>query len=159
VGVFMFGLVLGSLAMNRRLRRAAARDAAGPGLKSLVGLDLAVAVFAAGLVFVPAGLRAWGADWAVQAVTFGLVAAAGVLAGLVFPLAAAVALKRQGDVVRAAAAVDAADHVGACLGALVTGTLLVPVLGISGSCLTVAAVKVLSALVVGAATVRRTASP
>jgi predicted membrane-bound spermidine synthase len=31
--------------------------------------------------------------------------------------------------------VDSADHFGACLGALLTGTLLVPILGLKVSCI------------------------
>jgi spermidine synthase len=150
VGVFMFGLVLGSWAMNRRLR-----SPRPVGLTTLAGLDLAVMVFAAGLVLALAALRSVAADWAVQAAIFGLVAVAGVLGGLLFPLAAAVMLEDRRTTGRAAGAVDAADNAGACLGAFVTGILLVPVLGVTGACLAVAGTKALSALLVGvAATVR-----
>jgi spermidine synthase len=176
VGVFMFGLVLGSLAMNRRLRRgeadglrrASEQQGVGmpdgvrlpapslPGMRTIVGLDLAMVLFACGLVIVLAILRESAADWAVQAATFALVAAAGVLGGLVFPLAASVALETAASTSRAAGVVDAADNAGACVGALVTGVLLVPVLGVSGACLAVAGLKAMSALVVGvAATVER----
>jgi spermidine synthase len=149
IGVFMLGLVLGSLAMNRRLRAKESR--ALPGLGTVLALDLAIVAFAAGLVLALAVLRQSAADWTVQAVTLALVAVAGVLGGLVFPLAAAVVLADRPDTARAAGAVDAADNAGACLGALVTGVLLVPILGVSGACLAVAGLKVLSALFVGAA--------
>jgi len=80
------------------------------------------------------------------------VAVAGILGGLVFPLAAAVALKERDTTTgRTAGAIDAADHLGACVGALATGTLLVPVLGVSGACLVVVAIKALSAVHVGVA--------
>jgi spermidine synthase len=170
VGIFMFGLVLGSWAMNRRLRPPRPVGPGGdegegplprrPGLRTLAMLDLALVVFAAGLVLALAALRSAAADWAVQAATFGLVAVAGVLGGLVFPLAAGILLENKRSAAgRAAGAVDAADNAGACLGAFVTGVLLVPVLGVSGACLAVAGTKALSALVVGvAATVRPAAS-
>lgn len=167
VGVFMFGLVLGSWAMNRRLRsgengQRGQSPLSSPrpvGLTTLVWLDLAVMVFAASLVLALAALRSVAADWAVQAAIFGLVAVAGVLGGLLFPLAAAVMLEDRRTTGRAAAAVDAADNAGACLGAFVTGILLVPVLGVTGACLAVAGTKALSALLVGvAATVRPAAS-
>jgi len=154
VGVFMFGLVVGSLAMNRRLRRTADHPASRPGLRTVVALDLVLAVFAAALVMVLAGLRASAADWPVQVATFALVAVTGVLGGLVFPLAASVALAGDESTGRAAGAIDAADHVGGCLGALATGLVLVPVFGVSGACLAVAAMKSLSALAVGAAAAR-----
>jgi len=159
IGVFMFGLVAGSLAMNRRLRRAHRAGLPGPGLLTVVALDLAVAVFAAGLVMAVALLRQWAADVPVQIVTFALVAVAGVLGGLVFPLAAAVTLREARSATgRTAGAVDAADHVGACVGALATGAALVPILGTTGACLAVVGLKALSALVAGlAATTERRA--
>jgi len=161
IGVFMFGLVLGSLAMNRRLRRAHRAGKPGPGLATIVSLDLAVAGFAAGLVIATALLARWSADVPVQIITFALVAVAGVLGGLVFPLAAAVTLREAGTATgRTAGAVDAADHVGACVGAFVTGAALVPILGTTGACLAVVGLKALSALVAGAAatTERRVAA-
>jgi spermidine synthase len=203
IGVFMFGLVIGSWAMNRRLSRTeqAAADAADmrggygdpprndllvppqhpmcaaglltrravvlpPGLRSMMWLDVAIALFAAALVVGLAGLRSVAADWVVQAATFALVAVAGVLGGLVFPLAAVILLQGGGatgkpaGTGRAAASVDAADNAGACLGAFVTGALLVPILGAGGACLAVAGVKVLSGLLVGlAVTMRPAVSP
>ncbi|MFO8015261.1 MAG: fused MFS/spermidine synthase [Phycisphaerae bacterium] len=152
IGVFMFGLVAGSLAMNRRLGRLRAAGRTGPGLATVAALDLAVAVFAMGLLVGVGLLRRWSADVPVQVVTFALVGVSGVLGGLVFPLAAAVSLREKGSRTgRAAGAIDAADHVGGCAGALVTGTVLVPVLGLAGACLTVAAMKALSAGLAGAA--------
>ena len=201
IGVFMFGLVIGSWAMNRRLARSeqAAADGAAtlspapggtatllrgrvppwaaftatqqrgratheglraPGLRSMIWLDFAIALFAAALVLGLGGLRLVAADWVVQAATFALVAVAGVLGGLVFPLAAVIVLEGRTSTGRAAASVDAADNAGACLGAFVTGALLVPILGVTGACLAVAGVKALSGLLVGAAaTVRPSASP
>ncbi len=150
IGVFMFGLVVGSLAMNRRLGRLRAAGRTGPGLATVAALDLAVAVFAAGLLVGVGLLRRWSADVPVQVVTFALVGVSGVLGGLVFPLAAAVSLREKGSRTgRAAGAIDAADHVGGCAGALVTGTVLVPVLGLAGACLTVVAMKALSAALAG----------
>jgi len=161
IGVFMFGLVAGSLAMNRRLRRAHRAGRPGPGLLTVAVLDLAMAAFAAGLVMAVVLLRQWSADVPVQIVTFALVGVAGVLGGLVFPLAAAVTLREAGSTTgQTAGAVDAADHLGACVGAFVTGTALVPILGTVGACLTVVGLKALSALVVGlASTTKRRAMP
>ncbi|MCX5682912.1 MAG: hypothetical protein NT049_04425 [Planctomycetota bacterium] len=140
IGVFMFGLVIGSWAMNRRLgadgwhghaplrdhdavtgqaesaRRvsvpaasdtadvrggygdpprngSASTSAPPPGLRSMIWLDVAIALFAGGLVLALSALRGVAADWVVQAATFGLVAVAGVLGGLVFPLAAVIVLQ------------------------------------------------------------------
>ena len=200
IGVFMFGLVLGSWAMNRRLGRSepgmagialqsrdnttsprrqagvgntldarspnnplltqgAGQDAATPGLRTVMWLDIAITVFAAALVIGLGALRLVAADWIVQAATYALVAVAGVLGGLVFPLASVILLgSGSRSTSRAAASVDAADNAGACVGAFVTGALLVPVLGVSGACLAVASVKALSGLLVGAAATVRPAA-
>jgi len=152
IGIFMAGLVAGSLAMNRRLRRG--RDGAGPrppGLGAVAALDLAVAVFAAAMVLVLGLVRGVEADWPVQVVTFALVGTCGILGGAVFPLAAAVYLADRPGAGGAAGTLFAADHAGACLGAVLMGALIVPVLGVSGACLVVAAAKALSALFTGAA--------
>ncbi len=151
IGVFMAGLVAGSYWMTRRLRRTRAEPRRRPGLGTVLALDVAVAVFAAGLVIILALLRTAAADWPVQVATFALVAVAGMLGGLVFPLAAAVFVRDRPETGRAAGAIDAADHVGACAGALVTGVVLVPVLGVSGTCLVVASLKVASGLFVACA--------
>ncbi|MCX5654638.1 MAG: fused MFS/spermidine synthase [Planctomycetota bacterium] len=189
IGVFMFGLVLGSWAMNRRLMRSeqagadgvegaiatheAARRVSGlaaldaddvrggygdpprtgsaPGLHTMLGLDVAIALFAAALMLGLGALRGVEADWVIQTTTYALVAVAGVLGGMVFPLASVLVIEARGSTGRAAAAVDAADNFGACLGAFITGVLLVPILGIGGACLAVAGVKVLSGCLLAAA--------
>jgi spermidine synthase len=93
-------------------------------------------------------------------ILFCLVGVTGVIGGLLFPLAAFVRLNDQASAAGAAAAVDTADHVGAAVGALVTGVVLVPVVGLAGTCLVVALMKVLSSLfVVGAVTVRLETEP
>ncbi|UCG88719.1 MAG: fused MFS/spermidine synthase [Gemmatimonadota bacterium] len=157
VGIFMFGLVMGSLAMNWHLGQVAGRrsrpgtpghQASVPGLRAVLILDATMLAFAAALPLVLAALRGSEADLPVQLAVFGLVAAAGLLGGIVFPLAASVWLRDRAGTGRAAAAIDAADHIGGALGALVTGVALVPILGVTSTCLAVAAMKALSTLLV-----------
>lgn len=153
IGVFMFGLVLGSWIMNRRLLSLAGRrsrkhsdGASGSDLRDVFMLDTGIMVFAILLVPVLGFLRGIGADLPVQIVIYLLVAVSGVLGGIVFPLASSVWLSGEESTARAAGAVSAADHLGGSLGALVTGIVLVPVLGIVGTCLLVAIMKGLSAV-------------
>jgi spermidine synthase len=148
IGVFMFGLVAGSHLMNRRLR---SHSGGGPGLRGIVMLDLSIMLFAALLVPVLALLRGSAAEWPVLLIVFLLVALSGMLGGLMIPLAASVRLEQGSDTARAAGAVSASDHMGGCLGALVTGVALVPVLGTGGACFTIALMKGLSGLLSGAA--------
>jgi spermidine synthase len=153
IGVFMSGLVVGSLLMNRRLGAEAGRHGQGTGstwsgLRTLLLLDTAVVVFATSLILALGILRAAEMDLLVQLAVFCLVAVAGLLGGLAFPLAAFVWFDGRAGAGRTAAAVAAADDIGGSVGALVTGVALVPILGVVGTCFVVAAMKVLSALLV-----------
>jgi len=149
VGTFMFGLVLGSLFMNRLLHVENRREnRAGPGLRAVLALDVVVMVFAAALIAMPGLLRSFESDSVTQISVFCLVVVAGILGGVLFPLAASAWLRERSGTGRAAAAVDASDHLGGCIGALATGVVLVPVLGITGTCLVIVVLKALSALLV-----------
>ena len=74
-------------------------------------------------------------------------AVAGVVTGAAFPaLLAVCAERRGGDERRAAARIEAADHLGAAAGALVTSVIWLPVYGIGPTCLMFAALKAASFL-------------
>ncbi|MHC4139480.1 MAG: spermine/spermidine synthase domain-containing protein, partial [Planctomycetota bacterium] len=75
-----------------------------------------------------------------------LVAVTGVLVGLEFPIAGKLYLMRKGKLGITAGTIDSADHAGAFIGALVTGVLFVPLFGISGSCVIIAALNLMSLL-------------
>jgi len=155
IAMFMFGLVIGSFAANRLLKRIGtssgrASSAGSPiaMLRRLIVLDSLMALLAAGVPLVLAqlaGLRGPAAAIGlVEPVVFGLVLLAGVVGGAAFPLAGQVYLQQAAGIGRAAGAVEAADHAGACAGALVTGVALVPVLGLASACLLIASIKLLA---------------
>jgi len=75
-----------------------------------------------------------------------LVVITGVLVGLEFPIAGKLYLMRKGELGITAGTIDSADHAGACIGALLTGVLFVPLFGISGSCVIIAALNLVSLL-------------
>ena len=102
-----------------------------------------------------AGLAATAADVAVTAGKTVLVAAilaGAALVGVQFPIANHCFVAAGGETHRSAALTEAADHGGACLGALTAGVMLVPLFGVSGACLAVVLLKLCSAtlLVLGA---------
>jgi len=142
VGLFMLGLVLGSGVMNRSLAHRA------PGRWWLVGIDLGLAGLAAAMPTIFVAIGGAGREWTVTLAVYGLMTATGVLGGGAFPLAARIhgGLDRRTD--RTAGAIDAADHTGACLGALLTGVVLVPAIGIGATCLCLAGLKAVSAAAV-----------
>jgi len=65
----------------------------------------------------------------------------GTFAGAQFPLAAAMADQDSGDVGRTAGLIDWADHLGALVGAALTGIFLIPVFGLPNACFMMAALK------------------
>jgi len=139
----------------------------------LARLDLALTVL---LVVAPVslhGLSVWaeGIGWsAVQPVVMALLLVGGVLGGAAFPVACAAlaeggltahpqtgadrcgddSLSSEGEAAlktgRAASATESWDHLGAAVGALVTGVVLVPVCGVGISCGLLAGLKLVSGL-------------
>ena len=144
IAVFMLGLVLGSGWMNRLLVRRPAGSLGG-----MVCLDLLLALLAGMIPLVLVGLgrlQAWRA-WSpvVELTVYLLGVAAGLLGGLAFPLAAALRLRSGSSSVRVAGLLDAADHGGACIGAVAAGLLLVPVFGLAVACCLLVILKLISA--------------
>jgi len=152
IALFMAGLVAGCGAMSRQAgRRKDPEQLAAYLWSRLIGVDVLLAVLA-GLV--PVVLPALGAmqttpaslavvEWLVS----GLVLVTGLLGGAAFALAGGLqsAGTRRPDA--AAGVVVGADHAGACLGALATGLVLVPVLGTAAAAMLLAGLKAASALV------------
>jgi spermidine synthase len=135
VAAFMGGLVLGGVWINRRLEKR-------PGSPELLGVVLlVVAAFTAALPWIqlPASLDTLPL-WAGQMLLLLLVLAAGVGTGVVFPLSSHIAVLSGRSLARTAGTLDAVDHLGAALGAFLTGVILVPVLGRTITCLLLALV-------------------
>ena len=158
IALFMAGLVLGSL-LGRRLAQRA--DRAGTVVISarwgLITIDLLLVGLAAlapavlyALEQMPAGPAALAV---VECCVSLMVILTGLLGGAAFPLAGALQMTSTGRVGGAVGGVVAADHIGACMGALVCGVLMVPVYGTIMTAFVLAALKVISCglLLIGAA--------
>jgi spermidine synthase len=131
--MFMVGLAGGALAAERAMARWGRRD--------LLRLEIAMAACGAAAPLVLMGLgRLEAGAWAN--VTFGVLAAIpGALVGMEFPLAGKVIFK---GTTATAAQLYAADLIGACLGAILVSTLLIPLIGVAGVCILTAGLKVAS---------------
>lgn len=139
VTMFMAGLGIGSLAMNRMLPRRGRGD--------LIRLELAVAAYAACLPLILIALgRLDGTAAAVASrVAVPLLSMLlAVLVGMEFPLAGKIDFQQ---VTSTAARLYTADYIGAALGALIVSTLLIPLIGVVGVCLLAAGLNVASVLV------------
>jgi spermidine synthase len=141
VTMFMLGLAIGSLLMNRML--------SGRGRRDLVKIQFAIAFYGALLPFLLIGLGHVGngaaasilAQIAVPLLTLLLA----VFVGMEFPLAGKADFR---GVASTAARLYTADFVGACLGAILVSTILIPVIGVVAVCLLTAGLNVLSGTIV-----------
>ena len=143
VAVFMFGLALGSWGMNSLLLKGSPREAPWRGL--LLGLEAIIGLFCLSLPWL-ASLFVGGYDGKPpsQYSFMLLLLAAGILTGGEFPLAAKLHLTESRLVGYTAGILDSSDHLGACGGALLTGVIFVPLLGVKETCLLLVATKVIS---------------
>lgn len=143
IGIFMGGLPLGAMLANKLLA-AARENRESVALRWLVLLQVLLSL----LSIIIGQMTAW-----LTANTLGnlvfimfLTFLAGFFPGMVFPLSLALGLHYDTKVERVSGAINAADHLGAALGALLLGTLLLPLLGISAVCLFLAGLLLVSAL-------------
>jgi len=141
VTMFMAGLAVGSHLANRRLDRL--------GRRGLARVQYAVAAYAVLLPIVLPALDAWGTpagQWLSAWLAFPLLAMLpAVLVGLEFPLAGKVGFA---GVAPTASRLYTADYLGACFGALLVSTLLIPLIGVVAVCLLAAAMNLAGGLVI-----------
>jgi 2-polyprenyl-3-methyl-5-hydroxy-6-metoxy-1,4-benzoquinol methylase len=133
VALFMAGLTMGAFIGRRYLSKGQVLEG--------VFADLGMVVF---LVLTGPVLSAsFDAPWIVASWS----ALAGIVTGAAFPaLLNRAAKNKERDERKAAPAMEAADHIGAAFGALITGVIWVPVYGITTTCLLFAAFKTASLL-------------
>jgi len=143
--LYMLGLALGGQAMRRRLQDRG--RASITGVLALEGL-LGAAVLGVALLTSPA-LTALaeqlGSPAMPEAAYYGMVLVIGLVAGMEFPLVGHALICSGTEGGRAAGWVDAVDHIGAGCGALLTGTLCMPLLGAQATCFIMAGLKVTGA--------------
>ncbi|NOY22667.1 MAG: hypothetical protein GXO70_04025 [Acidobacteria bacterium] len=122
IGLFMTGLPLGAWWGDRSLRRYKV-----PGKAEVLLRAAVLSMIALVSIFL---LIQWGGVRLPAAGFYLLMAADGFFTGLVFPAAVAVTKGRDGTLVSAAGLVDALDHGGGAVGAMVTGGFLLLLLGV-----------------------------
>jgi len=158
ITAFMAGLALGGFLTTRALARVP-EASAGRGSRWLMGLQMALGGYALAVPLLAVGLsrvtHQAGLFVTVQGLFPALMAFAGGLVGAAFPVASEVCLAVSGrDRAHAGGSLYAADLVGACVGALLVSTLMLPLLGLTQACWSV---TILSAS--AAAALRLSVSP
>ncbi|MEW6231738.1 MAG: hypothetical protein AB1566_05405 [Chloroflexota bacterium] len=140
VTAFMVGLTAGSWWATRV--RAEEAGANRRRLALILGVAAAYSLLLPpAFSFLAAGPAGSYGFVSAQVVFPGLTIIAGGLVGAAFPLASALYVGQGTRASRAAGILYAADLVGASLGALATGALLIPVLGLAQTALTVALIS------------------
>lgn len=145
IASFMLGLALGGWVMCRALNYLKNRRLA------LAIMQLLVGGYMLSLPLIMALFR-WSSSFSwthmAEGIFMAWVGVAGVLTGSVFPLVGAVYLSGRPRPGEAAGWIDAMDHVGAFIGATVTGTLFLPLMGTLQTCVIVAAINALCAFLI-----------
>ncbi len=114
--------------------------------------EVALIVYWLALPWLLSILSSRAASGLVTLVLLLLNAVGGLLVGLQFPLSSRVHLAERGEPGYTAGVLYAADLAGALLGAIAVGIALVPVLGVTGTCLFVAVLKASSLVLLWACT-------
>ena len=139
VALFMFGLAGGATTMNAAMNRIRRKDL---GLLAVEALLLGYAVALPWCIkLLSASSLSSAPLWISQVVFLALIAAAGWVSGLCFPIVSAIYVGESRSSVTAAGKVDGADHFGACVGAALSGTVLLPIVGVVESCYLFAAMN------------------
>ncbi len=145
VAAFMLGLALGGLSMNHIMNKLR-RD-----IIALGKIELAIIAYSLLLPLILVLLFAHVARpppfMPAEMPLFLLNCVAGFLVGLEFPLANKIYLGGNGGVGRVAGTLYASDLCGAIFGAVLASVFLIPILGISKTCLVTAMFKIASLVV------------
>jgi len=168
IALFMAGLVIGCLLAERRGRHTQRPSGNGPRdprsqaqrvatlptrpwwILALIDVLLAIlALLAPRLLPALAALQSTPSAFAlVEGCISAMVLLTGLLGGAAFTIAARLRISVDQHPGRAAGSVVGADHIGACLGALLCGIVLVPVFGTATAAYLLAGVKLSSAALV-----------
>jgi len=135
IAAFFFGLGMGSLGAERWMARR------GAGLGLYAGLELAIALSSLGLFWVLHRLGALlvhapalGSSAGMRfALAFALLAVPTICMGATFPILAALYVRRQEDMGRNIGHLYSVNTIGAVLGVLLGGFVLIPHIGLAGA--------------------------
>jgi len=146
VSFFMAGAAGGAMAVTSVLPRI--KDDRGLFIK----IDLAIIGFSLALPFVflimSLYLESPAAFVFLKAIFLVLSVVSGFLIGAQFPLANKIYLKDSNNLSRTAGLIYSADLLGGWIGGIAGGVVLLPVLGLQGSCIVVVLIKVVSLIIV-----------
>ena len=142
VAVFMVGLAFGGYITNRVIQK---RNFTW--INVLMVFEGVIGLFALILPFIIYVLSFYSIAAEVGLTCF--IGIAGILTGLEFPLVNKLFMQSSEDIAVSAGATNSADHIGAFLGAILTGVIFLPLLGVFGTCLILATLNLSSLILIG----------
>ena len=143
VALFMLGLSLGGYLMNQLISGKERNW-----ISMLIVIEFLICIYSLSLphiITLFSSVISVGTTISLEYLFMILVVGAGLLTGLEFPLVSRIFIDHE-EVGTVAGWVDSFDHLGACFGALLTGTLLVPLSGTLNSCLFTGVLNLMSGL-------------
>lgn len=149
VALFMVGLAFGGYIANKMIQKKQV-----DWIKVMLLLEVLIVVYA---IFVPFLISIVSVYYPIaEAVLISLVIFTGILTGIEFPVANKICAQCGDNIATSAGATDGADHIGAFLGSLLTGILFLPLLGLYGTCLILAALNAASLALLAFVNISRT---
>lgn len=166
VAVFMVGLALGGYIANRIIHRGwhgqtclSAHNSAmrekiqSPGafgqsrwVNILMIFEGIIGLFAIILPFIIRALSFYSTLAEIGLIC--LIGIGGILTGIEFPLVNKIFMQCNNNIVTSAGVTDSADHIGAFLGAILTGVIFLPLLGVFGTCMILATLNISSLMLI-----------
>ena len=137
VAVFMVGLALGGYFTNRIIQKSNFKW-----VNLLMVFEGVIGFYALVLPFIIYVLSFYSIAAEVGLTCF--IGIAGVLTGLEFPLVNKLFMQSNKDMAVSAGVTDGVDHIGAFLGAILTGVIFLPLLGVFWTCLILAVLNISS---------------
>ena len=133
VGFFMLGLFAGSLFGNKVIEKIKVGST-----KAILLTEIAIGTFTILLPFI-------FKSFPCESIVFLASLISGFLTGFEFPIANKIYFEET-NLVKSAAFIDSLDHIGAALGAILCGIVLIPNIGIIETCLLLFSIKIVSLL-------------
>jgi len=137
VAVFMVGLALGGYITNRIIQKSNLKW-----VNLLMVFEGVIGFYSTILPFIIHALSSYSVVAEVGLTCF--IGIAGVLTGLEFPLVNKLFMQSNKDMAVSAGVTDGVDHIGAFLGAILTGVIFLPLLGVFWTCLILAVLNISS---------------
>ncbi len=157
VAFFMFGLTLGGYWVKKKIEQ---KNLAG--IKLLIMVEVILMIYSVLLPYLiktihisEGSIMEKNVALTIPYLYMLLIFGAGFITGLEFPLVSHVLIGQQYGSSAVAGWVEATDHLGACIGALFTGTILMPLAGVYQTCLIIGLLKASSWLFLLFAPVRK----